>query len=86
MSCFYHIWNEKFVSDRLKWKPQQPLYLLLLRTYKLSQNCEIFYRREYGGCRSWIELTQPINITNSVPVFTDDNYQRLSAEICHILT
>lgn len=83
---FYHIWNEKFVSDRLKWKPQQPLYILLLRTYKLSQNCEIFYRREYRGCRSWIELTPPISITNSIPVFTDDNYQNLSAEICHIFT
>ncbi|NEN92177.1 MAG: DUF1802 family protein [Okeania sp. SIO3H1] len=82
----YHIWNKKFVSDRLKWKPQQPLYILLLRTYKLSQNYEIFYRREYGGCRSWIELNQPISITNSVPIFTDDNYQSLSAEICHILT
>ncbi|NER05377.1 MAG: DUF1802 family protein [Okeania sp. SIO3C4] len=82
----YHIWNEKFVSDRLKWKSQQPLYILLLRTYKLSQSYDIFYRSEYGGCRSWIELTQPINITSSVPVFTDDRYQSLSAEICQNFT
>ncbi|NEQ76617.1 MAG: DUF1802 family protein [Okeania sp. SIO2C9] len=82
----YHIWNEKFVSDRLKWKPQQPLYILLLRTYQISQNYEIFYRREYGGCRSWIELNQPISTANSVPVFTDNNYQILSAKICQIFT
>ncbi|NEP07432.1 MAG: DUF1802 family protein [Okeania sp. SIO2G4] len=82
----YHIWNEKFVSDRLKWKPQQPLYILLLRTYKLSRSCDFFYRREYGSCRSWIELVRPINITNSVPVFTDDRYQSLSTEICQIFT
>jgi hypothetical protein len=32
----YHIWNEQFVSDRLKWKPRTPLYVLLLRTYQTS--------------------------------------------------
>ncbi len=83
---FYHIWNEKFISNRLKWKPQQRLYILLLRTYKLAQICEIFYRPEYGGCRSWIELATPINITNLVPVLNDDNYRSLSAEICQIFT
>ena len=82
----YHIWNEKFVSDRLTWKPQQRLYVLLLRTYKLEQVYEIFYRPEYGGCRSWIELATPINITNLVPVLNDDNYRQLSSEICQLFT
>lgn len=81
---FYHIWNEKFVRDRLQWKPQQPVYILLLRTYKLSQNHEIFYRPEYGGCRSWINLDTPINITDLNPVLNDDNYRSLSAEICQL--
>ncbi|MEB3340702.1 DUF1802 family protein [Okeania sp.] len=80
----YHIWNEKFVSDRLKWKPQKNLYVLLLRTYKLSQVYEIFYQPEYGGCRSWINLTKPINITNLIPVLNNDTYQSLSSEICQI--
>ncbi|MGB3513897.1 MAG: DUF1802 family protein [Microcoleaceae cyanobacterium] len=81
----YHIWNEKFVSDRLNWKPRQPLYILLLRTYKLPQVYEIFYRPEYGGCRSWISLDKPINITDLTPVLNDNNYRNLSAEICQII-
>ena len=83
---FYHIWNEKFISDRLKWKPQKKLYILLLRTYKLSQVYEIFYRPEYGGCRSWINLATPINITDLIPVLNDNTYQSLSSEICQIFT
>ncbi|NES05259.1 MAG: DUF1802 family protein [Okeania sp. SIO2F4] len=83
---FYHIWNEKFVSDRFNWKPQQRLYILLLRTYKLSQVYEIFYRPEYSGCRSWIELATPINITDLVPVLNDDTYRSLSSEICQFFT
>jgi len=45
----FHIWNEQFISDRLKWKPRQPLYILLLRTYKLAQAQIIPYRSEYGA-------------------------------------
>ena len=82
----YHIWNEKFVSDRLKWKPLQRLYILLLRTYKLSQVHEIFYHPKYGGCRSWIDLATPINVTDLVPVLNDDTYRSISAEICQFFT
>lgn len=72
----YHIWNEKFVRDRLKWKPKQPLYLLLLRTYLLPETIEIPYRSEYGGCRSWIDLTEPISLQNSVPALTQAEFDR----------
>jgi hypothetical protein len=83
---FYHIWTEKLISYRLKFKPQKRLYILLLRIYKLSQVYEIFYRPEYGGCRSWINLATQINITDLIPVLNDDIYQSLSSEICQIFT
>ncbi|MDJ0554861.1 MAG: DUF1802 family protein [Microcoleaceae cyanobacterium MO_207.B10] len=81
----YHIWNQKFVSDRLKWKPRQPLYILLLRTYKLPQVYEIFYRSEYSGCRSWISLNKAINLTGLTPVLNDEDYDKLSGKICQII-
>ncbi|WP_353122734.1 DUF1802 family protein, partial [Planktothrix agardhii] len=49
----YHIWNQAFVRDRLQFKPDQPLYILLLRTYKLEKVYNIAYHPSYGGCRSW---------------------------------
>ena len=77
----FHIWNEQFISDRLKWKPRQPLYILLLRTYKLAQEQPILYRSEYGGCKSWIDLAEQIAIDDAVPVLTDAAYTKLVAEI-----
>ena len=77
----FHIWNEQFISDRLKWKPRQPLYILLLRTYKLAQAQIIPYRSEYGGCKSWIDLAEPISVENAVPVLNDAAYTKLVAEI-----
>jgi hypothetical protein len=77
----YHIWNEQFVSDRLKWKPRQPLYVLLLRAYRLPQAQVIPYRSDYGGCRSWIDLVEPISIEGVVPILNDTEYNRQAAEI-----
>lgn len=80
----YHVWNERFVSDRFKWKPRQPLYILLLRTYQLPQEQWIPYRPEYGGCKSWIDLAEPISTQDAIPVVDDANYTRLVNEIREI--
>ncbi|HHP7244919.1 MAG TPA: DUF1802 family protein [Elainellaceae cyanobacterium] len=70
-----HIWTEKFASERLKWKPQSPLYLLLLRVYRLSMPQTISYHANYGGCRSWITLNEPITISEFDPVLSDGDYE-----------
>ena len=81
----FHIWNEQFISDRLKWKPRQPLYILLLRAYKLAQEQMIAYSSTYGGCKSWIDLAQPIAINESVSVFQDATYNQIVKEIRGII-
>jgi hypothetical protein len=82
----YHIWNERLASDRLKWKPRQPLYLLLLRAYKLAQIHTISYRQEYGGCKSWIDLAEPISLAGASPVLDDVFYTQLVEKIRRIVT
>jgi hypothetical protein len=81
----YHIWNEQFVSDRLRWKPRQSLFILLLRTYRLPQPQIIPYRPEYGGCRSWIDLAEPINIEGVVPVVDDTAYTQQVTQLRNLL-
>ena len=81
----FHIWNEQFIAERLKWKPRQPIYILLLRTYKLSAPQAINYLPQYGGCTSWIDLASAIDINNTQPVFPEDTYQQLTAEILQIV-
>jgi hypothetical protein len=81
----YHIWNEKFVSDRLKWKQNQPIYILLLRAYRLAKTAEIQYISEYGGCRSWIDLASPISLEGSEAVLSDREYIARSNEIRNLM-
>ena len=81
----FNIWNEYFISDRLKWKASQPLYILLLRTYKLPQAQYIPYLPEYGGCKSWIDLDQQVSLQGSQPVLSDTVYGQLVETIRGII-
>ena len=81
----FHIWNEEFITTRLKWKPRQPVYILLLRTYKLPSPQVIEYRTEYGGCTSWIDLGLSIDCNSTYPVLPDDSYKQLTTEIRQII-
>ena len=82
----YHVWNEKMISDRFEWKPQQPLTILLLRVANLPNPVSIHYHNSYGGCKSWIDLQQPISLRGLKPILTTDVYQQQVDEILEIMT
>lgn len=81
----FHIWNERFVTERLKWKPKSPLYILLLRVSRLTDPRLIDYKEQYGGCRSWIDLQESFDIETAVPVMDNAQYDSRVAEICDSL-
>lgn len=70
----FHIWNERFVAERLKWKPRSPLYLLLLKVFRLAEPQVIPYCEAYGGCRSWIEIEE-ITVDRVTPVLSEMEYR-----------
>ncbi|AFZ34886.1 protein of unknown function DUF1802 [Stanieria cyanosphaera PCC 7437] len=81
----YHIWNEQMISDRLKWKPRQPLSVLLLRVYCLPESQLISYHQAYSGCKSWIDLVKPLSLENLIPVLDQDVYNQQVKEISEII-
>jgi len=70
----FHIWNEQFAHERFGWKPRQPLTVLLLRVYRFAQAKTLPFRPEYGGCRSWMDLAEPISLEDSIPVIEESTY------------
>jgi hypothetical protein len=71
----FHIWTEAFMTERLKWRSQQPLQVLLLRAYRLPEVVELGRSPSHAGCRSWIDLDTPISTQNSIPAMSDQDYQ-----------
>ena len=78
----FHIWNLNCITERLKWKPNQPVHGLLLRTYKLPEPQIIPYIESYGGCKSWIELEAAIALADCHPALSEAEYQQ-QVEMIH---
>ena len=57
-----HIWNRAYVLERLAWKPRQPLWVLALQAYLLEEPRSVAHRSEYEGCKSWIQLTENLEL------------------------
>jgi hypothetical protein len=77
----FHIWTAAFMTERLKWRSQQPLQVLLLRVYGLAESVELERSPSHAGCRSWIDLDTPISTQQSSPALSDSEYQTRLLEI-----
>jgi hypothetical protein len=63
----HHLWSESYVEERLRWKPTQPLQVLVLRVYVLPSPITLVNGPEYGGCRSWLTLERERSLEGSRP-------------------
>ncbi len=73
----YHIWTPEYAESRFRWRPKKPLTVLALRVYVLQETVELPYSEAYGGCKSWIELEQPVPIAGAYPVLEDSAFDAL---------
>ncbi len=77
----FHIWNEQFVIERFRWKPSQPLHLLLLRVYRLTTPIQIDWHEDHGGCRSWLTLASPLETIPSTAAIGDQMFEQTAQQI-----
>jgi hypothetical protein len=59
------------LEARYRFRPDQALFVIALRTWKLAAPTDVQYRDEYAGCRSWISIEEEIDIEGSTPVLSD---------------
>ncbi len=71
-----HIWSPQFIHGRYDWEPYKPVFVLLLRAYRLATPKIVPVLRQYGGCRSWIEMAEPIATKDAVPAVSEERYLR----------
>ena len=81
----YHMWTSEYAESRLRWRPKKPLTVLVLRTYLLPGPVELPYGEAYAGCRSWIELDEPVSTEGSRPVLEDASFERLISPALKVL-
>jgi hypothetical protein len=73
----HHMWAPVYAESRFKWRPKKPLTVLVLRTYALPEPVELPYSEAYEGCKSWIELAEPVPTAGARPALDDEAFDRL---------
>jgi hypothetical protein len=81
----HHMWTPEYAQSRFKWRPKKPLTVLVLRAYLLPEMVEVPYRDEYGGCKSWIGLQEPISVQGAQAARSDEDFDRLVAPALEVL-
>ena len=76
-----HIWDEPLIDMRFNYRPQNPLYLLLVRAYVLPAEIEIENTPAYAGCKSWVPLEKAQDVSGATPVLSDAKYAERRAVI-----
>ena len=69
-----HVWNEEFLRQRYEYRPDLPLFLLVVRAYRLAQPYDIPLRPSYAGCKSWVPLNEDVPAAAAEPVLADAEF------------
>lgn len=78
-----HPWTAEQIDMRFNYHPENPLYLVAVRAYRLAQPKTIQAGVVYGGCRSWIPLTpdDAVDDTGATPVMGDEPFEAILEQI-----
>ena len=81
----FHIYNELFLTQRLKWQPDQPLTIVLVRVFRLPHPVRLPVDPRYAGCKSWVNLTSPVSLEAAQPVLDEVAFQQRAQELARLL-
>lgn len=71
------VWNESYLKVRYEYRPDLPLYIILVRVFRLALRHNIEDRPSYAGCKSWVNLTEDIPVDSAQPVLPDKQFEDL---------
>ena len=66
-----HIWRDEVVADRFDWGRTKNIFAIAVRAFRLPSAIELPMSPSYGGCKSWIELEDDIDVSGAISVLDD---------------
>lgn len=69
-----HIWTAPLIDMRFNYRPSNPLYILLVRAYRLAEPMSVRNTPEYAGCKSWVPLAEQVSIDGWTPALDETAY------------
>jgi hypothetical protein len=81
-----HVWTSRLIDMRFNYKPQNPLYLLIVRAYELPQAVMIANTPAYAGCKSWVPLDEAMDCRDAKSVVDNDRFEQRRRAILDAVT
>ena len=81
-----YLWDKPLLDMRFAYRPNSPLYLILLQTFLLATPTAIVNHPAYAGCKSWVPLQADLDLRGSVPVLPPAKIQQLSQRLQNAFT
>lgn len=70
-----HVWTPTLIDMRFNYRPQNPLYLMLVRAYRLHEPQVVENTPAYAGCKSWVPLDREIATGDALPALDEVKYE-----------
>lgn len=80
-----HIWSDDYAEERLRWKPRKPLHVLALRVYELAAITRLPALPQYGGCKSWLTLEEPVIVEGARPVLGEAQFAARLEQVAQLI-
>jgi hypothetical protein len=77
---------QETLEARYRFRPDQAVYAIAVRTWELARPAQVAFRDMYGGCRSWISIEEEVDISGSRPVLGERELQAKIGEIDALLS
>ena len=74
-----HCWTPPYIDLRFDYRPERPLYLLLVRASRLAEAFELGNTYEVAGCKSWVPLPRPLEATEAA--LNDEAYETIRRDV-----
>jgi len=74
-----HIWRDKVIAERFDWGKSKNIFAMAVRVFRLAAPITLPLLPVYGGCKSWVELEQDVDVNHAAPALSDSEFaSRLS--------
>lgn len=79
-----HIWSDRSIDEKFHYR-QPGLFALTVRIYRRREPLLIAESPHFAGCRSWVDLPQPLPTEGLKPVLDDTTFSSQRQAISHAL-
>lgn len=82
----FHPWGASYLDLRWNYRPERPLYLVVVRTFALSEALVVTNTYEVAGCRSWVPIADDVaRTTFGEPVLAEAAHTAIQSAIVGML-